>query len=120
MTAEPVYVMQRIEDLWDHIAFVVHYAPQFPIEPDLLPEQQMTLDMAFEQLHQGVEIAYAKTDNSARKRELHEVLDRALADYRAGDRASAAARLNEFEGVIFTPDGKKRGDTTCPDQPIRP
>lgn len=109
VTAEPVYLMRSVSDLWDHIAFVVHYAPNgFPVEPDLLPEQQMTLAMAFEQLHQGVEIAYPQA--GARRSGLHDLLDRALAEYRGGDPATGAALLNEFEGVIFTPDGKKRGD----------
>lgn len=109
VTAEPVYLMRDINDLWDHIAYVVHYAPNFPPEPSLLPEQQMTLSLAFEQLHQGVDIAYSKSETAARAK-LHDLLDRALAEYQAGGREKAGAMLNEFEGVIFTPDGKKRGD----------
>ena len=101
--------METIGDLWDHVAYVMEYAPSgFPVEPHLLPHQQMTLDLAFEQLHQGVDIACPE-DAAARRDQLHALLHRSLAEYRTGDRAFASAMLAEFESIIFTPDGKKRG-----------
>lgn len=107
-----VFVMETIGDLWDHIAYVREYAPSgFPIEDLLLPEQQMNLDRAFEQLQQGVEIACPPPSAPARRDQLHALLDRSLAEYRGGDKTIAAALLAEFESSIFTPDGQKRGAT---------
>ena len=103
--------METLGDLWDHIAYVVAYAPSgFPVEDVLKPEQQMTLEMAFDQLHQGVGIAYPDPVSAGRRRELNDLLDRALAEYRCGDRGRATALLTEFEAIIFTADGQKRGD----------
>ena len=124
MNRPPAFVMETIGDLWDHIAYVMEYAPSgFPVEDYLLPDQQMTLDMAFQQLHQGVRIACPLPSAPALREILHALLDRSLAEYRNGDRTAAAALLAEFESTIFTPDGQKRGAPRCPDtkkaQPIR-
>ena len=105
-----MFVMERNSDLWDHIAYVMEYAPSgFPVEDYLLPEQQMNLDMAFRQLHQGVEIACPPPDTAEQRDKLHALLDRSLAEYRNGDRTVAAGLLAEFESTLFTPDGQKRG-----------
>lgn len=102
--------METINDLWDHIAYVMEYAPaDFPREDYLLPEQQMNLDMAFRQLHQGVQVAYPSPIASAQREQLDALLDRALAEYRNGNRTEAANMLAEFESIIFTPDGRQRG-----------
>ena len=108
MSHPPAFVMETISDLWDHIAYVMEYAPSdFPREDYLLPEQQMTLDMAFQQLQQGIGIAYPSAP--PQREQLHALLDRALAEYRNGNRAEAANMLAEFESIIFTPDGRLRG-----------
>lgn len=110
MNRPPAFVMDTISDLWDHIAYVMEYAPSdFPAEVHLLPEQQMNLDMAFQQLHQGVGIAYPSAP--AQREQLDALLDRALAEYRNGNKAEAANMLAEFESIIFTPDGRQRGAT---------
>ena len=102
--------METIHDLWDHIAYVMEYAPSdFPVEDYLLPEQQMNLDMAFEQLHQGVVIAYPAASAGAQRAQLDALLDRAQAEYRNGNKTTAASMLAEFESTIFTPDGRQRG-----------
>jgi hypothetical protein len=105
-----MFVMETVNDLWDHIAYVMEYAPSgFPVEDYLLPEQQMNLDMAFAQLHQGVEIACPPPEAPGHRDKLHALLDRSLDEYRNGDRTVAAGLLAEFESTIFTPDGQKRG-----------
>ncbi|HEY7800620.1 MAG TPA: hypothetical protein VIA80_17775 [Hyphomonadaceae bacterium] len=105
-----MFVMETLNDLWDHIAYVMEYAPSaFPVEDYLLPEQQMNLDTAFRQLHQGVEIAYPPPEAADHRARLHALLDRSLGEYRNGDRTVAAGLLAEFESTLFTPDGQKRG-----------
>lgn len=112
MNGPPAFVMETISDLWDHIAYVMEYAPSgFPAEDHLLPEQQMTLDMAFQQLHQGVAIAFPAPGAAVQREQLDALLDRALGEYRNGNKTVAAGMLAEFESIIFTPDGRLRGAT---------
>ncbi len=110
MNGPPAFVMETINDLWDHIAYVMEYAPSdFPKEDYLLPEQQMTLDMAFEQLHQGVRLACPAASAASQREQLDALLDRALAEYRNGNKVEAAGMLAEFESILFTPEGRLRG-----------
>ncbi|HEX5008620.1 MAG TPA: hypothetical protein VFV70_16010 [Hyphomonadaceae bacterium] len=110
MNRPPAFVMETVSDLWDHIAYVMEYAPtDFPREDYLLPEQQMTLDMAFDQLQQGVAIAFPGASASAQRAQLVALLDRSLGEYRNGNRTEAAGMLAEFESIIFTPEGRLRG-----------
>ncbi|HVY89969.1 MAG TPA: hypothetical protein VG942_13955 [Hyphomonadaceae bacterium] len=104
------YVMESVSDLWDHIAYVMEYAPNgFPQEFGWKPEEQMTFEIAFRQLHEGVDIAVPPAAME-RRQSLHALLDRSMAEYTTGDRAAARNMLAEFETDLFTPDGKLRGD----------
>jgi hypothetical protein len=104
------YVMESVADLWDHIAYVMEYAPdRFPQEVGWKPDEQMNFDLAFRQLHQGLDIAIPPTA-ADRKLALHGLLDRSMAEYTTGDKALARGMLAEFETQLFTPEGKLRGD----------
>ena len=97
-----MFVMESVDDLWNHIAYVLGYAPdRFPYEDFLSPEEQMTLDTGFEQLHAGVLIAYPDVENADRRDELHKLLDRSYLAYRNGDELVGGTVLNEFEARIF-------------------
>jgi hypothetical protein len=97
-----MFVMKSVDDLWNHIAYVLGYAPdRFPYEDSLSAEDQMTLDKAFEQLHAGVLVAYPEAEWRERRDELHELLDRSYLAYRAGDEMRGATLLNELEDRIF-------------------
>jgi hypothetical protein len=106
----PGFLMESVSQLWDHIGYVLEYAPaNFPYEAELMPAQQMNLELAFQQLNQGVAIAYpppAEAEFSAR---LSSLLDRSLAEYRNGDAEAGKTLLLEFEATMFTPEGKLRG-----------
>lgn len=53
-----MFVMESVDDLWNHIAYVMAYAPdRFPYRDFLADDEQMNLDGAFMQLRQGVEVA---------------------------------------------------------------
>lgn len=97
-----MFVMESIDDLWDHIAYVLVYAPdRFPYRDFLAPAEQMTLDRAFELLHGGVTIAYPEEQFEGRRRELHGILDRSFLAYRNGHEIEGGTLLNEFEERIF-------------------
>lgn len=52
-----MFVVKSIDDLWNHIAYVMGYAPdQFPYEDFLPDDQQMNLDRSFEQLRQAFKL----------------------------------------------------------------
>lgn len=95
-------VIESVDDLWNLIAYVLLYAPDsFPNEDFLNPEEQMTLDKAFEQLHAGVLIAYPERSYAQRRDELQKLLDRSYVAYRNGDEMLAVTLLNDFEARIF-------------------
>ena len=97
-----MFVMKSVDDLWNHIAYVLGYAPDhFPYEDFLAPEEQMTLDKAFEQLHAGVVIAYPEESFAGKRKELHAMLDSSFLAYRNGKEIEGGTLLNEFEGRIF-------------------
>ena len=97
-----MFVMESVDDLWNHIAYVLGYAPnRFPYRDFLAPDEQMTLDRAFEQLHAGVVIAYPEIEFEEKRRELHGILDRSFLAYRNGQEIDGGTLLNEFEGHIF-------------------
>jgi hypothetical protein len=89
---------------------VLEYAPaNFPYEAELMPAQQMTLELAFQQLNQGVAIAYPPPAEADFAAKLSTLLDRSLAEYRNGNAEAGKAVLLEFEATMFTPEGKLRG-----------
>ena len=97
-----MFVMETVDDLWDHIAYVLVYAPdRFPYRDFLPANEQMTLDRAFEQLHAGVLIAFPEDEFVEKRRELHAVLDRSFLAYRNGYEIDGGRLLNEFESGIF-------------------
>ena len=97
-----MFVMRTVDDLWNHIAYVRGYAPDlFPKEDFLTDDQQMTLEGAFEQLHQGVSIAYPEASLEEKRQELRAILDRSYVAYRRGEDIAAGHLLNEFESLIF-------------------
>lgn len=100
-----MFVMESVNDLWDHIAYVMAYAPdQFPYRDFLSDDEQMTLERAFEQLRQGVDIAYPEDSFADKRAHLHGILDGCYAQYRAGEDIKAGHLLNEFQDKIFKPE----------------
>lgn len=97
-----MFAVESIDDLWNHIAYTLGYAPdQFPHEDFLAPEDQMNLDRAFEQLHAGVVIAYPEDSFAEKRKALHAVLDQSFLAYREGRDVEGGKLLNQFEDEIF-------------------
>jgi len=110
MTELNGFRMENTDHLWDHIGYVLEYAPAgFPWEAELKPAQQMNLELAFQQLNQGVAIAYPPPKEAEFSAKLSTLLDRSLAEYRNGNAEAGKTLLLEFEATMFTPEGKLRG-----------
>lgn len=100
-----MFHVKTVESLWNHIAYVRGYAPDlFPREDFLSDDQQMNLDRAFEQLRQGVEVAYPEPSYASKRATLNGILDRSYAAYKAGEDIAAGHLLNEFQDNIFKAD----------------
>ncbi len=100
-----MFEMRNVEDLWEHIAYVRGYAPdQFPVEDFLSEDEQMNLDRAFEQLREGVQIAYPEAQFADKRASLHGLLDQSYAQYQAGEIIRAGHLLNDFQDQIFKRD----------------
>lgn len=97
-----MFVMESVEDLWNHIAYVMGYAPDnFPYEDFLDEEQQMNLNRAFDQLRKGIDIAYPEPAYESKRTLLNGILDRSYAAYKSNDEIAAGHLLNEFQDNIF-------------------
>ena len=94
--------IKTIDDLWDHIAYVLLYAPdQFPHEDFLPNDQQMNLERAFDELRRGISIAYPNDFSPEKRTILNEILDKSYSKYKSGNDVEAGHLLNEFEDSIF-------------------
>lgn len=99
-----MFKIKTVDDLYDHIGYVVLRAPnRFPIEDYLAPDEQMTLDKAFSQLRDGVEVAYPDDYHPDKKPLLYALLDQSLAAYRSGEDVKGAHLLQDFQDNIFKP-----------------
>jgi len=99
-----MFVMESVDDLWNHIAYVMAYAPdRFPYRDFLADGEQMTLDRAFEQLRQGVQIAYPEAEFADKRALLRDILNKSHALYQAGENIKAVNLLNDFQDSIFKP-----------------
>ena len=87
----------------DFLSLVIVHAPDdFPTEDFLPPEEQLNLDLAFKELHAGVEILSAKRANSPEKQVLHALLDRSHAMFAEGKEIEGARLLQELEAHVFS------------------
>ena len=102
-----MFVVESVDDLWNHIAYVIAYAPdQFPVEDFLADNEQMNLDRAFDQLRQGIKVAYPESSFESKRIDLNNILDRSYSAYRAGDDVAGGHLLNEFQDNIFKTENK--------------
>ena len=86
----------------DFLSLVIVHAPdEFPEEDFLAPEEQLTLDLAFQELRTGVELLSKKRISAAQKRQLYELLQAAHSKYVAGLDVEAAHLLQELEVIAF-------------------
>jgi hypothetical protein len=97
-----MFVMESVDDLWDHIAYVMGYAPdRFPYRDFLPDDEQLNLDRAFDQLRKGVDVAYPEPSSASKRTLLNGILDRSCAAYKSNDEIAAGHLLNEFQDNIF-------------------
>jgi len=100
-----MFVVETVDDLWNHIAYVISYAPnRFPYRDYLGPDGQMDLDKAFGQLRAGVTIAYPEDEYSSKREDLEAILRRSHEAYQSGDDIRGIRLLQEFEDGIFKSD----------------
>jgi len=65
----------------------------------------MNLDRAFDQLREGVDVAYLESEYASKRALLNSILDRSYAAYQIDDEIVGAHLLSEFQDNIFKTDG---------------
>jgi recombinational DNA repair protein (RecF pathway) len=86
----------------DFLSLVIVHAPdEFPEEDFLEPEEQLTLDLAFDELRKGIELLSARRVSPNQKQQLHELLKQAYSNYLNGEDVKAAHLLQELEVLAF-------------------
>ena len=97
-----MFLMETVDDLWNHIAYVLGCAPdQSPVEDFLPDDQQMNLDLAFEQLRQDVQIAYTEESFLEKRVFLNDILDQSYDNYKKGENIKTGHFLNDLQNNIF-------------------
>jgi hypothetical protein len=95
--------VESLRDLRNFLSYVLLYAPdRFPEEDHLAPSEQMTLDRAFEELERGLAIVERQVRDPSRMAVLREMLARAMAAYRRGDRREGGHCIQDLEQALFS------------------
>ena len=108
-----MYLMKDLEDLWDHVAYMVLCCPDsFPYR-DFLGDDQMNMEKGYAQLHEGIAIAYPTEEYSGEaydklRSDLAKMLETSKAGYERGDLKTGAFTLQDFRDRIFLRKGRVR------------
>lgn len=93
------------EELLDFLSLVVVCAPdEFPKEDYLSDEQQLTLEMAFDEIVRGMEFVAKRVQDKEELARLQGYAAASLAAYRLGDDVKGAHLLQEFERELLKAD----------------
>jgi hypothetical protein len=94
--------IKSASDLYNLIGTVVLCAPdRFAVRDYLAPDEQMTLDRAFNHMRDAIDTLYPEDHFNDKRSSLAQALDGALSAYRDGDRYNGAHRLQDFQDMIF-------------------
>lgn len=95
-------LVRSVDDLLDLISYVILYAPdEFPEEDYLSAEDQMTLDRAFNELSNGLDLAVDEGVAKSSETVLRGLLMESKQAYERGDGVSGAQLLQRFETGLF-------------------
>src|SRR5262245_36388177 len=88
--------------LKDFVGYVVLCAPnRFPEEDFLQPDEQMSLERAFEEMRNAMNLFKPSRMNDAKRREALSLLEESLNSYRANEIVKGAHLLQDFRSFIF-------------------
>ena len=74
---------------------------KFPVRDYLQPEDQLTLDTAFKDLHYGMQFVAKHVKDAERLSQIQAMLDEALVSYKQGLAIEGAHLLQDLEDMIF-------------------
>lgn len=96
----PEWVKSR-STLRSMINFVIIHAPEFPREKFLSPEEQLTLDVAFRAMEEGLRFVEGLPQDAERVERLKLLLSRAKSAYAKRDRRAGGLLMQEVEMDLF-------------------
>ncbi|MCB9596938.1 MAG: hypothetical protein H6719_29720 [Sandaracinaceae bacterium] len=83
------------------LSFVLIYAPNFPKEDFLAPEDQITLDSAFRRLRDGLVFVRGLRSDAERYRSVCQNLERAHRCFAVGDRRGGTDLIQAVDAELF-------------------
>lgn len=99
--------VKNFEGLLDFLSLVIVHAPDdFPKEDYLRDDEQLNLEMAFEEIGNGMQFVAKRIPDENILQQLRSYLDLSLAAYRQGNDVKGAHLLQDFERVILEQDRK--------------
>lgn len=97
-----MFWVKSFEGLLDFISGVIIHAPdEFPKEDYLSDDEQLTLELAFEELNHGMQFVKQKIKDEDVLIQLQSTLDASLAAYREGNDVKGAHLLQGFEKSLL-------------------
>lgn len=94
--------IRHLHELHDFIGLVILSAPdRFREEDFLSDDEQLTLQSAFAEIRNGLELVPVSENDPHYHDRLRAILDESLSAYRAGERKEGAHRLQDFRDMIF-------------------
>ena len=94
--------VRNFEGLLDFLSLVIVHAPDdFPKEDYLRDDEQLTLEMAFEEIGNGMRFVVDKIPDEKVLQQLRSHFNSSLAAYRQGDDIKGAHFLQNFERIIL-------------------
>jgi exonuclease VII small subunit len=94
--------VKSFEGLLDFLSLVIVHAPdEFPKEDYLSDDEQLTLELAFEELNHGMQFVKQRITDGNVVMQLQSTLDASLAAYREGNDVKGAHLLQGFEKSLL-------------------
>ena len=94
--------VDSFEALIDFVSVVIVHAPdEFPREDYLDDSEQLNLDLAFQELHDGMQFVKERIKDKAVVLQLQNCLTASLTAYRAGDDVTGAHLLQALQRLLI-------------------
>ena len=94
--------VKSFEGLLDFLSLVIVHAPnEFPKEDYLRDDEQLTLEMAFEEIAHGMRFVAQRIPDQKVLDQLRNYLGSSLAAYRLGNEVKGAHLLQDFEKMLL-------------------
>lgn len=96
--------VKNLESLNEMLSMIIVYAPDFPEEDYLAPEEQLTLRSAFDEVRRGLRFHPLLPPGGEARAMAEEALQQATSEFLSGDEKNARRRLEDLRRGLFDED----------------